>query len=64
MGDKPLSHAMKDVSVIKSTLEEMVRLEKIKKQDALMADKKTKIFGMLLKHNRIKKEKEDAEKLA
>ena len=61
MGNKPLSHAMKDVSVIKKTLEEMVRLDKIKKEDALMADKKTKIFGMLLKANRLKKEKETQE---
>lgn len=61
MGNKPLSHAMKDVSVIKKTLEEMVRIDKIKKEDALLADKKTKIFGMLLKANRLKKEKQEEE---
>ena len=58
MGDKPLSHAMKDVSVLKKTLEEMVRIDKIKKEDALLADKKTKIFGMLLRNQRLKREKE------
>lgn len=64
MGNKPLSHAMKDISVIKKTLEEMVRIDKIKKEDALMADKKTKIFGYLLKATRMKKEKQQAEEEA
>lgn len=62
MGNKPLSHCMKDVSVLKKVMEEMVRIDKVKKEDALMADKKTKLFGMLLRSQRLKREKEQEEK--
>jgi ubiquinone/menaquinone biosynthesis C-methylase UbiE len=53
LGNKPLSHVMKDTAVLKSTLEEMVRIEKIKKEEAMLANPKTKIFGMMLKASRL-----------
>jgi len=56
LGNKPLSHAIKDPGIIKSTLEEMMRLEQIKKEEALLSDPKTKIFGLLLKAKRVKLE--------
>ena len=59
LGNKPLSHVMKDTSVLKYTLDEMVKLEKLKKEEAMLADPKTKIFGMMLKATRLKREKEE-----
>ena len=56
LGNKPLSHALKDPVIIKDTLEEMVRIDKIKKEEELYSNPKTKMFGMLLKAARLKKE--------
>ena len=61
LGNKPLSSVMKDPAVLKYTLDEMVKLEKIKKEEALLADPKTKMFGMLLKATRLKKEQQEKE---
>jgi len=58
LGDKPLSHGIKDTNVLKNTLNEMVRLEKLKKEEELYSNPKTKMFGMLLKAKRIKEERE------
>lgn len=61
LGNKPLSSVMKDTRVLKYTLDEMVKIEKLKKEEALLADPKTKMFGMLLKATRLKKEKDEKE---
>ena len=58
MGDKPLSHGIKDTNILKSTLEEMMKIQKIKKEKELFNNPKTKMFGMLLKAKRLKEEKE------
>jgi hypothetical protein len=63
LGNKPLSHAIKKPEIIKATLEEMMRLEAIKKEETLYNDPKTKIFGLLLKAKRLKLEKEKEEKI-
>ena len=58
LGDKPLSSGIKDASVLKNTLEEMVRLEKLKKEEELLSNPRTKMFGLLLKAKRVKEERE------
>ena len=63
LGNKPLSHAMKDPSILKVAIEEITRINKIKKENELYADKKTKMFGMLLKAKRLKEEKKAEEEL-
>ena len=58
MGDKPLSYGIKDGNILKSTLEEMVKIQKVKKEQELYSNPKTKMFGMLLKAKRLKEEKD------
>ena len=52
LGNKPLTSILKNPKLLSYTINEMVRLEKIKKEDELMQDPKKKIFGMLLKAKR------------
>lgn len=59
--DKPLTHIMKDPEMLQYCMKELARIEKIKKEDELYANPKTKMFGMLLKAKRLKEE-EAAEK--
>ena len=61
MGNKPLSHVMKDPKVLKFALDELVKIEKIKKENSLLADPKTKLFGMMLKAARLTKDKDAKE---
>jgi len=62
LGNKPLTHAMKDPALIKYTLNEMIRLQRIKKEETLLANPKTKMMGMLLKASRLKQEEEEEKK--
>ena len=57
--DKPLSAGIKDPAVLKATLEEMVKAEKLKKEEALLANPKTKMLGMMLKAKRLMDEKKE-----
>ena len=59
---KPLSHCMKDPEVLKSTLGEMVKLQKLKREEELYKDPKTKMLGLLLKAKRLKEEEEENKK--
>lgn len=61
LGNKPLSSVMKDTKVLKYTLDEMVKIEKLKKEEALLANPKTKMFGMFLKAARLRKAKDEEE---
>ena len=47
---------MKAPTVLKATLNEMVRIQQIKKEEDMMKDPKKKLFGMLLKAKRLKEE--------
>jgi hypothetical protein len=57
---KPLSHCMKDPEVLKATLGEMVKIQKQKREEELLKDPKTKMFGLLLKAKRIKEEEAES----
>ena len=61
LGNKPLSYAMKDPSILKVAIEEITRINKIKKETELYSNPKTKMFGMLLKAKRLKEEKKAEE---
>uniref|UniRef100_A0A7S3CN42 Uncharacterized protein n=1 Tax=Strombidium rassoulzadegani TaxID=1082188 RepID=A0A7S3CN42_9SPIT len=59
---KPLSHAMKDPKVIHETMKEMARIDKLRKEEELYKNPKTKMLGMMLKAKRLREEKEEIEK--
>ena len=63
LGNKPLSHCVKDPEVLKFALNEMKRIQQMKKEQDMMADPKTKMFGMLLKAKRLREEKLAEEKM-
>lgn len=56
LGNKPLSHAMKDPKILKFAIDEITRINKIKKETELYNNPKTKMFGMLLKAKRLREE--------
>ena len=58
LGDKPLSHCVKDPEILKFALNEMQRIQKIKKEQDLYNNPKTKMFGMLLKAKRLREEQQ------
>ena len=47
---------MRDPEILKFTLNEVSRLDKIEKEERLLSNPKTKIYGYLLKAARIKSE--------
>ena len=63
LGNKSLKQGVKDPAVLKYTMEEMVRIQNRKKEEELMADKRTTMLGMILKAKRLKEEKEAEEKM-
>ena len=56
LGNKPLSHAMKDPQILKVAIEEIQRINKMKKEDELYNNPKTKLFGMMLRAKRLREE--------
>ena len=61
-GDKPLTHIMKDPQMLKYALTELQRSQKIKREQELIDNPKTKMCGMLLRVKRMNEEKEAGEK--
>lgn len=47
--------------MLKTTLLEMARLQRIKKEEELLANPKTKMLGMMLKAKRLRDEQKDQE---
>ena len=61
-GDKSLSSVIKDPEMLAYCLKELGRSEKLKKEQELYSNPKTKMFGMLLKAKRLKEEEAAGEK--